>query len=179
MQSSSVGEVPPCRFYVWSGVEPVLSMRTYRDIDIRSLDHEPRADRRRRCRQDDRMSISRYGRIESTGFTPVQVSARRGGASPRRALWPRCVLIARSALLRCQSTFAGTTRREAHDPVIGCRYLDTDASTALAPHQSKHQLDETVLRQPWRFARRCVLIARSALLLCQLPSRHRGAGMQS
>ena len=90
-----------------------------------------------------------------------------------------CVLIARSALLRCQSTFAGTTRREAHDPVIGCRYLDTDASTALAPHQSKHQLDETVLRQPWRFARRCVLIARSALLLCQMPSRRRAAGMQS
>eukprot|EP00966_Prymnesium_polylepis_P241490 5584777-Prymnesium_polylepis.1 len=28
--------------------------------------------------------------------------------------------------------------------MIGCRYLDTDASTALAPHQSKHQLDETL-----------------------------------
>ena len=80
--SARRGEAPPRRADAWTGVEPVLSMRTYRDIDIRSLDHEPRADRRRRCRQDDRMSISRYGRIESTGFTPVQVSARRGGASP-------------------------------------------------------------------------------------------------
>ena len=44
-------------------------------------------------------------------------------------------------------------RREAHDPVIGCRYLDTYASTALAPHQSKHQLDEAVLRLAGHYGR--------------------------
>jgi hypothetical protein len=33
-----------------------------------------------------------------------------------------------------------------------CRYLDTYASAALAPHQSKHQLDKAVLRLPRSFA---------------------------
>eukprot|EP00966_Prymnesium_polylepis_P010491 241884-Prymnesium_polylepis.1 len=81
------------------------------------------------------MSISRYGGIDRTGSSPVQVPAWRGSASLSRALhvWPRCVLIARSALLRCQRTFAGTTRREAHDPVIRSDLFSMMTSAFDAP----------------------------------------------
>eukprot|EP00966_Prymnesium_polylepis_P179350 4152256-Prymnesium_polylepis.1 len=65
--SARLSEEPPRQAGTWTGEEPLLSIPSYRDIDIRALDHEPRADRRRRCRQDVRMSISRYGRIDSTG----------------------------------------------------------------------------------------------------------------
>eukprot|EP00966_Prymnesium_polylepis_P065161 1512395-Prymnesium_polylepis.1 len=43
-------------------------------------------------------------------------------------------------------TSLAPTVGDAADRKVGCRYLDVDASTALSPHQSKHQLDEAVLR---------------------------------
>jgi hypothetical protein len=42
VQSARADEALSHRADALTGEEPVLSMRPYRDIDIRSLDHEPR-----------------------------------------------------------------------------------------------------------------------------------------
>ena len=58
-------------------------MPTYRDIDVRSLDHESLADCRRQCSQENRTSISRYGGIVRLTSPQDIVPSHRDLAPPQ------------------------------------------------------------------------------------------------